>query len=440
MATVGQPLESCNSVNGLAACCVITIVMLLERHCWLNPRPNCGRSPRGGHFALVTSSEIHEPTSIKSQFTNHLRGRLTNFTIRVRTSMKWIKRHWYWLKWSVALLILGYLFFQNRDGFAHLAEQSLDGSSFAVALVLATANVLLTFYRWYLLVRAQRFPFRLRDAFRIGFLGYVFNLVGAGATGGDVVKAVLIAKEQDSRRAVAVATILLDRVIGLLSLLMVGAMAAFFQLDLIERSAELKMLAGFLWGGSLFGLLGLFLLLHPAIPHWRMLKRLVRLPIIGSHIDELICGVVLYQQSRRVLAGAVAIGLLAHVCGLSAFYFCSQALQLGPATPTLSAHLLLIPAAVIVEIVVPLPGGIGALEAAVQHCYVLANAAAFADVPTTQAAEAGFLTALLFRVLTLIIAALGWVYYIAARKELKSSKQQQSLPSHDRKDSENDSL
>src|SRR5262249_38520042 len=58
-----------------------------------------------------------------------------------------------------------------------------------------------TFWRWYVLVRAQDLPFRLSDAFRLGFIGYFFNTFLPGSIGGDFVKAACIAREQ-SRRTV----------------------------------------------------------------------------------------------------------------------------------------------------------------------------------------------------------------------------------------------
>ncbi len=56
--------------------------------------------------------------------------------------------------------------------------------------------VSLTFVRWYLLVRALGLHFRLLDAFRLGFLGYLFNFVSVGSVGGDLFKAIFIAREQ----------------------------------------------------------------------------------------------------------------------------------------------------------------------------------------------------------------------------------------------------
>jgi len=336
---------------------------------------------------------------------------------RVLLAANWIQTQWGWLKWVLALALVIYLCNQNQDGFHRLASRSLLLTSCGLALALATANVLLTFCRWYLLVRGLGISFRLLDALRIGFLGGIFNLVGAGAAGGDVVRAMLIAKQQDSRRAVAMASVVLDRAIGLITLLIVGAVAACFQTALIERSVELQVLAGMLWTGSTIGVAGLLVLSHPAITRWSLLDRLGKIPWVGESIHELIQGIGMYQQRRTMFAAAIGIGVLAHLCGLSSFYFCAQALQFGAAAPSFPGHLLLIPSAVIVEIVVPLPGGIGALEAAVQQCYVLANAASTTPVPQAQAAEAGFFTALLFRLLTLLIAVIGGVYYLATRRE-----------------------
>src|SRR5258708_2085505 len=59
---------------------------------------------------------------------------------------------------------------------------------FTLGFGIAVSAALLTFIRWYFLVRALRLPFSVWDAIRLGFLGIVFNLVVPGAVGGDVVK------------------------------------------------------------------------------------------------------------------------------------------------------------------------------------------------------------------------------------------------------------
>ena len=65
---------------------------------------------------------------------------------------------------------------------------------------LGLAAVVLTFVRWYLLVTPLGLPFHLRDAIRLGFVGYLFQFASLGAVGGDLFKAAFLAHEQPRRR------------------------------------------------------------------------------------------------------------------------------------------------------------------------------------------------------------------------------------------------
>ena len=62
-------------------------------------------------------------------------------------------------------------------------------------------GIVLTLIRWCFLVRALGITFSIRDALRIGFLGYLFNLSPAGIAGGDLLKAVMLAREHPGNRA-----------------------------------------------------------------------------------------------------------------------------------------------------------------------------------------------------------------------------------------------
>ena len=59
--------------------------------------------------------------------------------------------------------------------------------------------------------------------------------------------------------------------------------------------------------------------------------------------------------------------------------------------------------------IVPLPGGVGALEAAVQKSYELAGANA----------GIGLLAVSAYRVTTILIAAIGAVYYLASKHQIQ---------------------
>src|SRR5690606_34271026 len=136
---------------------------------------------------------------------------------------------------------------------------------------------LLTFTRWYLLVTAQDLPFRWQDSVRLGFLGILFTYVAPGAVGGDIVKAMLIAREQPSRKATAVASVVLDRILGLIALFIVGAGASLLFLPWAENN-WLRAILAVLWGGAGGGLVALILALHTPLPDSRFVKFFFRTP------------------------------------------------------------------------------------------------------------------------------------------------------------------
>src|SRR5262249_30025667 len=152
---------------------------------------------------------------------------------------------------------------------------------FAVlAFLLIASSILLTFYRWYLLVRAQDIPFRLRDAMRYGFIGVISSFVAPGSVGGDLFKAVLLAHDHPQRKTVSAATLLLDRIVGVLALFLVGAAATLLPRE-IPDNPQLNLATALLWIGTLGGLAGLALMLFPATTRWGWVNRLSRLPVVG---------------------------------------------------------------------------------------------------------------------------------------------------------------
>ena len=62
---------------------------------------------------------------------------------------------------------------------------------------------------------------------RIGFLGYLFNLAPMGIVGGDLLKAWMLAREKPGNRAKALASVVVDRIVGLYVLFLVAAAGVF---------------------------------------------------------------------------------------------------------------------------------------------------------------------------------------------------------------------
>jgi hypothetical protein len=158
-------------------------------------------------------------------------------------------------------------------------------------------------------------------------VGLLFDCIGVGYTGGDVVKAGYAAVDQPvGRRAEAVTTVVLDRVVGLVGLLLLGVAALALQSRRVWATPELRT-AGLALVVALGGALALFLLAFSrrlAESHL-MTHRLVRMPG-GAMFLRVYQAVRLYRSQPRALMVALFASLMAHCCTLLAIRVLAEAL------------------------------------------------------------------------------------------------------------------
>ena len=299
----------------------------------------------------------------------------------------------------------------TRPGLVEAFSQPINPWPLALACVLWCVSLLITFVRWYLLVRAQDLPFTLRNAIRLGLVSYYFNSILPGSVGGDILKAVAVAREQ-SRRTVAVATIVIDRVIGLWALAWLVALAGgvFWALGnpLLLGNEALKMIvrvtAGIVVGSAaVWSLMGL---LSPersdAIASW-----LDRLPKIGGSLAELWRACWMYRRKKTAVAIALGMTLVGHAGWVLIFHLCVSAFP-DIDSATLPEHVLIVPVGMTAQALFPLPGGVGGGEAAYGWLYTLLG----------KAAVGGILGCLVQRVIAWGIGFIGYMIYIRMKKEL----------------------
>src|SRR5207248_8333201 len=84
--------------------------------------------------------------------------------------------------------------------------------------------IVVTFVRWFILVRVIEPRFTLRAALLLGFIGNVFNLVIPGAVGGDLIKAAYLVR-MHIKKTQAIASMVIDRIVGLLGLFILASVA-----------------------------------------------------------------------------------------------------------------------------------------------------------------------------------------------------------------------
>jgi glycosyltransferase 2 family protein len=315
------------------------------------------------------------------------------------------------LKIGLSVAIVAYLVAdvrKNPEAFANFRDQPKDWGLFVAACLFCAGAVLLTLIRWHYLVRALDVPCRMGNSLRIGLLSYAFNFAPTGIAGGDVIKAVMLSREHKNCRAKSVASVVVDRVIGLYMLFVVAS-AAILLTGFGRQPVEMiRVVCSVTHWVTVIGAIGIGVLMIPAITEGKLARSLGRVPRVGKALDSLIEAMRMYRRKPMVLLVAAVLSIGVH--GFFAVGVYCIARGLPGNFHSLSTHFVIMPLSSATGV---LPLSFGPFEAVLDLLY--------AQVPLAGAAIAphqGFVVALGYRVITVLIALVGAVYCFVARKEV----------------------
>lgn len=265
--------------------------------------------------------------------------------------------------------------------------------------------------RWWRLLRLAGCDVRWFDSFRLTFVGLFFNYVlPAGLTGGDLVKAVLAVRENPGKRADALVSVVVDRLLGLFALAVLATVVIFAK---GETFAELRvpvLAVSLAMGGSGFLYIN------------RPLRRLVgfdaliaKLPF-GQKFAELDRAVMLYSSNPLELALAFALSLGNHFGAIAGVMALAVAFGVPLSEVGFWDYVAIVPVATMVSSLPVAPAGMGLGEAA--FAWLFRNVLG-------QSAGLGVATSLGFRVCQLSLGLLGGLFLLrpGARKELEAVRE-----------------
>jgi uncharacterized membrane protein YbhN (UPF0104 family) len=145
--------------------------------------------------------------------------------------------------------------YRISPGFRSLMEQVRFGV-LAIILPLMLIPPLFTWIRWWRIVNLQQIPLTLTEAVRLSYLGIFFNNFLPGSTGGDIPRAVILAKGAE-RKSAAVGTVLMDRVVGLSCMILTACIGigiiAILKGELPDAFVKPAILSGTLIAGIVIG-------------------------------------------------------------------------------------------------------------------------------------------------------------------------------------------
>ena len=286
--------------------------------------------------------------------TRHVKTRLNRYSriLPIRTILG-----------AIGVGLLGHVLWANRGSFREVLGHQPDLRYLALAYVLCLSALTSTFVRWYLVVRSQGLSFRLREAVKLGFLGNAVDLIVPGQVGGDVLKATYLCREQ-SRRTRAIASIMIDRVIGVLGLVLLASLMG--ALSWPASGPAVRKLIQVVWLVLAIGCTGFATIFVPGC-----LRPLEQLAAHRERprriVAELHAMSMAYRDRKWGLALGLVMATVSHALYALSFFAVSHALL--PHPPTLLQHLQMVPL-VMFSTIVPLPlGALGLGEEVSQELF-----------------------------------------------------------------------
>lgn len=238
---------------------------------------------------------------------------------------------------------------QIHDVFSH----KLDPWIFVLGFAIYVAGLLLTYYRWFRLVRVLDDHFRFRDSVLLGFIGNVFNLVIPGAVGGDLIKAAYLVKMRiDNTRAIA--SMIIDRILGLLGLFLLAGLAGAVAWGRPQTPPQVRYLIATAWVALALGLLGMGAIFNRSLTrrYPQLLDGHGKLAVL---LRELSAVSDAYRRRLGTVGGCLALSCTSHAMSVLAWYTVSTTL-FPSRLPSLGQHLLIVPLTLF-TMAAPLPFG-----------------------------------------------------------------------------------
>jgi len=144
------------------------------------------------------------------------------------------------LRVAFGVAILIYLARSGQLDFSSLGRLQHEWRVTVAAVGFLLVDILFMSVRASLLFRSARLSLSLVNSFQLNLVGFFFSTFLPGAAGGDIAKLVYATRENHGRRTEVATVLILDRVVGLFSLVLLPLLFAPFFPDLLHSVPALR--------------------------------------------------------------------------------------------------------------------------------------------------------------------------------------------------------
>jgi glycosyltransferase 2 family protein len=196
-----------------------------------------------------------------------------------------------------------------QAGLVHMV-QTAEWHYLVAAVLIFPVTFLLTSYRWRLLLRGLDVHIRQARVFVINMVGAFYNtFMPVGTTGGDVLKAYYAARQTTLYRTRAVLSVIIDRAIGLLSLMILGGAMAAYQWH-VPAARQVAIICAILLAIVLIGIVVFY---HRGLRRATGLEYLMsRLPL-QAQVQKAIEAMEMYRQRPLLVLWSIVVTFPVHI-------------------------------------------------------------------------------------------------------------------------------
>lgn len=321
------------------------------------------------------------------------------------------------LKLSLGVAIVAWLVGSGRLDLTVVSRALGSWPQLLLLLAILYLTVGITSWRWQILLGAQQIPMGLIECFSVSMIGLVLGLATPAGAGGEVARIYLVQRHAGRKMGAVISTVVFDRLLGLLSLLLLGGVTLAMNRQLVLENAAFLRLGGVVGvaiiGGFAF-LAGAICLSAPASSRLHRLAE--RLPILRGFVPFL-DAVACYRNAPLVIVVALLLSLLSQVAICGSFALLLH--LMGSRAMSVSAILATVPVALIATMIPLTPASIGAGQIAFFTLFQL----------TSGRGSDGANAFTLYQCVYLIMSLTGLAFYLRSKSPIPHSLEAEaSLP------------
>jgi uncharacterized membrane protein YbhN (UPF0104 family) len=260
-------------------------------------------------------------------------------------------------------------------------------------LALGYLQIGITTWRWKMLLRAQDILLSFRQAWDLMMIGMLFNVVIPGAVGGDLIKGYYITRATVGKKSNAAITVLVDRIIGLIGLLFLGAVVVVADWNGVMAAPATRSLGAITVGSTL----GVFAFLYAAVLAGGRLAE-APLPTVARNVFRALSE---YRTKGSVIPISLILSIFNQALTCATYWVALRAT--GVTDMPISQFFLVVPLGLIVSAIPIAPGGVGVGQAGFFALFQIA-APAYATLGTDAYT--------VFQVMFILICLSGLYWYI----------------------------